>query len=84
MKGGYATENLHVYMIGLACTTERNTQPRSGLANTMFLVLFVLLVLAFSREAYLPRTLKLVSNNASVLPIVLGTLVLGERAGSLA
>ena len=50
----------------------------------MFLLFFVLLVLAFSREAYLLRTLKLESNNASVLPIALGTLVLGDSAVSLA
>ena len=84
MKGGGATEIAPVCTIRPACTGERNTQRRSGLASTMFLVLFVLLVLAFSREAYLPRNLKLVCNNASVLPIALGTLVLGERAVSLA
>ena len=84
MKSGGATEIAHVCTIGPACTAERDTQPHRSLASTMFLVLFVLLVLAFSREAYLPRTLKLVSNNASVLPLALGTLVLGDSAVSLA
>ena len=84
MKGGGATEIAPVCALGPACAGERNTQRRSGLASTMFLVLFVLLVLAFSREAYLPRTLKLLSNNVFVLPIAIGTLVLGEHAVSRA